>query len=76
MHFVFDLGQPHRSVKIAQPAFAFLDLRLEQVNRIAILGVTFAAFFELGGEELVLVAIKHVGDQQLVEIGVNLFVAA
>ena len=76
MDFVFDLGQPHRGVKIAQPAFAFLDLRLEQVNRIAVLGVTFAAFFELGGEELVLVAIEHVGDEQLVEIGVKLFVAA
>ncbi len=76
MDLVLDLGQPHRGVKIAQAAFAFLDLRLEQVDRIAILGVAFAAFLELGGEELVLVAIEDLGDEQLVEIGVEFFVAA
>ncbi len=76
MNFVFDLGEPHRSVQIAQPAFAVLDLRLEQIDRIAILGVAFATFVELGGEELVLVAIEDVGDEQLVQIGVKLFVAA
>ena len=73
---VFDLGEPHRSVQIAQAAFAVLDLRLEQVDRIAILGVAFAAFLELGGEELVLIAIEDLGDEQLVEIGVKFFVAA
>ena len=76
MDLVLDLGQPHRRVQIAQAAFAFLDLRLEQVDRIAVLGVAFAAFLELGGEKLVLVAIEDVGDEQLVELGVELFVAA
>ena len=75
MDLVLDLGQPQRGVQIAQPAFAFLDLRLEQVDRIAILGVAFAAFLELGLEELLLVAIEDFGDQRLVEIGVKLLVA-
>src|SRR5579863_8129446 len=76
MNLVLDLREPHRGVQIAQSAFAFLDLRLEQVDRIAVLGVAFAAFLELDLEELVLVAVEHVRDEQLVEIGVEFLVAA
>ena len=51
-------------------------MRFEQVDGIAVLGVAFAAFLELDVEELVLVAIEDLGDEQLVEVGVELFVAA
>ena len=57
MDFVLYLGQPQRGVKIAEPAFALLQLRLQQINGIAVMFVAFAALFELGLEKILLIAI-------------------
>ena len=47
MDFVFYFRQPQRGVQIAQSAFTFLQLRLQQVDRVAVLGVALAGFLSL-----------------------------
>ena len=58
MDLVFYLCQPQSGMEIAQAAFAFLDLRLQQIDRFAVLGVALAGFLELGLEKLVLIAVE------------------
>ena len=62
-------------MQIAQPALALLELRLEQIDRVAIVAMTVAAFLELGLEELLLVAIEDLVNQRLVERRPQLLVA-
>ena len=48
---VIIFGDPEQRVQVAQPALAFLDVRLHQITRIASLAVALVALGELGGDE-------------------------
>src|SRR5436190_2019582 len=40
---VFDLGEPHRGVNVAQTALALFQLRLDQIDRVPIAAMTLFA---------------------------------
>ena len=46
------LGDPEQRVEVAQAALAFLDVRLDQIARVAGLAVALVALGELGGDEV------------------------
>ena len=69
-------NQPEQRLQIAQPAFAFFDVWLNDVTTITLLFMTFIALFKFGCDELAGAAFDQVVMITLAQIFINLLVAA
>ena len=62
------LNDPVERLQIAQSAFAFLHVRLDQIAGIALAGMPVIAFFELVGDEFGVLAIYGLAVEQLARL--------
>lgn len=67
-HVIIIFRDPEQRVQVAKPALAFLDIRFDEITRVARLAVALVALGQLGGNEFG----TGSGDDFLVEAGLEL----
>ena len=67
-HAVEVFGDPEQRVEVAQAALALLDVRLDEVSRLALPAVALVALLQLGGDELLARAAHHRLIEAVVEL--------
>ena len=75
-HLELHLRHPERGVQVAQPAQALLQLRLQQVDAVAVLDVTLLALLQLLLEEGLAVRRPDLLDDEVREVVVRRAIAA